>query len=378
MTASGSALDASLETARENLDAILDRGRLHYAGTAPAATPVDEPSGAAGTSAAAATVDLTLVRRAALFASTGVNRDGTFEDPQTAVLADLGRDLRKYGVGTDHYAAIGEAATRAITEVFGCPDPGTDLTYRHAEELGIPDGVTELLQVVDHAVRIAALGAVEDEDAGIPATLPATVLEVERRTPRVTVVRLAADLSRPKANTGWPGQYLEVRSAHSPTSWRKMASAIPPNPDGYLEFHLSHPVGDAPAVSAGDTWVVANPTGALEVPEAARNVLMVAVDDGLAALRSLVLDLSSKQQRPQVHLYWSTGNPEDLHEQVGLEGFDRGFDWFTFSVGTAADAVADASLMDGASYDTVLVAGTDTAATVAALDGLPGTPRVIS
>ena len=56
-----------------------------------------------------------------------------------------------------------------------------------------------------------------------------------------------------------------------------------------------------------------------------------------------------------------------------MEGFDRGFDWFTFSVGTAADAVADAPLMDGASYDTVLVAGADTAA----LTGLPGTPRVI-
>ncbi|WP_265101952.1 hypothetical protein [Corynebacterium glyciniphilum] len=41
MTASGSALDASLARARENLDAILDRGRLHYARTAPAAEPVD-------------------------------------------------------------------------------------------------------------------------------------------------------------------------------------------------------------------------------------------------------------------------------------------------------------------------------------------------
>lgn len=127
-------------------------------------------------------------------------------------------------------------------------------------------------------------------------------------------------------------------------------------------------------VAAGDTWVVANPTGSLEVPEDARQVLMVAVDDGLAALRALVLDLSSRQNRPQVHLYWSAENPEDLHEQVGLEGFDRGFDWFTFSVGTATDAVADAALNAGASYDTILVAGTDTAA----LADLPGTPRVVT
>lgn len=373
MSTPDSALGATLAAAREHLDTILDRGRLHYADIAPAADPVDEPSGT-GAPTTPARVDLTLVRRAALFASTGINRDGTFADPQTEVLADLGRDLRKYGIGTGHYAAIGEAATAAITEVFGCPDPGTDLTYRHAEELGIPEGVTELLQVVDHAVRIAALGAVEDEEAGVPATLPATVLEVEQRTRRVTVVRLAADLTRPNANTGWPGQYLEVRSAHSPDSWRKLASAIPPNPDGYLEFHLSHPAGDAPVVAAGDTWVVANPTGSLEVPEDARQVLMVAVDDGLAALRALVLDLSSRRNRPQVHLYWSAENPEDLHEQVGLEGFDRGFDWFTFSVGTATDAVADAALNAGASYDTILVAGTDTAA----LADLPGTPRVVT
>ena len=190
MSTPDSALGATLAAAREHLDTILDRGRLYYADIAPAADPVDEPSGT-GAPTTPARVDLTLVRRAALFVSTGINRDGTFADPQTEVLADLGRDLRKYGIGTGHYAAIGEAATAAITEVFGCPDPGTDLTYRHAEELGIPEGVTELLQVVDHAVRIAALGAVEDEEAGVPATLPATVLEVEQRTRRVTVVRLA-------------------------------------------------------------------------------------------------------------------------------------------------------------------------------------------
>ena len=66
MSTPDSALGATLAAAREHLDTILDRGRLHYADIAPAADPVDEPSGA-GAPAAPARVDLTLVRRAALF-----------------------------------------------------------------------------------------------------------------------------------------------------------------------------------------------------------------------------------------------------------------------------------------------------------------------
>ncbi|MGO3363532.1 MAG: hypothetical protein ACTIL2_13940 [Corynebacterium sp.] len=196
----------------------------------------------------------------------------------------------------------------------------------------------------------------------MPATLPARVLEVHRRTPRITVVRLQADVSG-AAETGYPGQHLEVRTSSDPRTWLRLASALPPNDDGYLEFHLAHPVGSAPDVAAGDQWVVANPTGSLDVPESTRSVLMIALDGGLAALRALVLGLSARPSPPQVHLHWSTRDPADLHESPGLEGFAAGFPWFSYTPGRFT-GTSDAAL--------ILVSGDDRATVQAQVNVLTG------
>lgn len=379
MTVSGTPLASALADARAHIDTILDRARGLYSAAAPAPAEIDYPTSGSAT-AGPAHFDPSILRRAALYAADGIASDTTFDDPRTDFLADLGRDLRKYGIGTDHYAAVAEAAVQAVAEHFNCPNPGAELSYRRAEELGIPDAVTDLLHLVEHGIRITALGAADDEENGVPATLPAEVLEVHQRTPRITVVRLAADMSRPGASTGWAGQSLEVRTTFAPDTWQHLSSALPPNDHGYLEFHLSHPADQPPEVAVGDSWVVANPTGALEIPDTAAHVLMIAVDGGLAALRSLILDASSHSTPPAVRLYWSTTNPEDLHERTGLEGFDTGFPWFTFTVGTAADAVADAEL-DHTAYDTVLISGADRTSTRTAADtltALTGKPQVIA
>lgn len=319
-------LASAVQVARAHIDRIASRARTHLSTLAAPLAPAHNPATSDGTTCPPSPVPPDLLRRAVLHASNGLTgSQAEFTPAHTEYLAYLGRDLRKFGVTMQHYVAAAEAAGRALCDEFGHPYPGVDLTYRRAGELGIPDGLTELLQAVDNAVRIVALGAVEDDDAGIPASLPATVLEVVPRTAQTTVVRLQAS----SPDTGWAGQTLEVRTPASPDDWQQYASALPPNPAGYLEFHCPASAGEP---EVGETWVVANPAGGLGVPtgdDAPSRVVMIAVGAGLAALRALVLDVSGTDTPPAVDLFWGVDTSRDLYGLDDLRGLERGFPWLT-------------------------------------------------
>lgn len=336
-----STLSGAVNATYDRLDDLVRVAQRHYSRLAPRIGDVPQPTTADGTVLPPHVPDVAWVRRAALTAADGLtitaNGTANFDGNSTAFLADLGRDLRKDGITVAHVAAAAEALGRALCDLYNHSYPGADLTYQAAEQAGIPVGLTELLQTVDLGVRIAALGAVEDEDAGIPAAADAEVLEIQHRSPRVTVVRLTAT----PPQTGWAGQFLEVRTPAEPEQWRSAASAIPPNHGGLLEFPLVHPVGAPPQVTVGEHWVVANPTGGLEL-STDTPTLMIALGAGLAPLRALILDASTHDTVPPVHLYWQVDNPDDLHEYTGLLGLAGVFDWLTvIPVVTDATATGD-------------------------------------
>lgn len=348
-----STLSDAVNATYDRIDDVADLALAHYRQTAPPVGGVPQPVTADGTVLPPRIPDAGWVRRAALVAAEGLTftASGTasFDAEHTAFLADLGRDLRKDGITVEHHTAAAEALGRALCEIYRQPYPGVDLTYQAAEDAGLPAGLTELLQTVDLGVRITALGAVEDDDEGIPAAADAEVLEIQPRSPRVTVVRLSAT----PAQTGWSGQFLEVRSPGDPDHWRSVASSIPPNTEGFLEFALFHPVDRPPAVTVGEHWVVANPTGALELPDTpgadATPVTLVALGAGLAPLRALLLDASTRDAVPPVHLYWQVDHRDDLHEYAGLAGLAGIFGWLTVTPVVTAGEVADA-LADDAWY----------------------------
>lgn len=325
-----STLSGAVNATYDRLDNLVATAHGHYRHLAPPVGDVPQPTTADGAVLPPHVPDVAWVRRAALTAADGltVTAAGTasFDGGSTAFLADLGRDLRKDGITLEHVGAAAEALGRALCDLYNLPYPGTDLTYQAAEDAGIPTGLTELLQIVDLGVRIAALGAVEDEDAGIPAASDAEVLEIQHRSPRITVVRLTAN----PPQTGWPGQFLEARTPGCPDRWQAVASSIPPNHGGLLEFPLLHPAAAPPQVTVGEHWVVANPTGGLEL-SMDTPTLMIALGAGLAPLRALVLDASTRDTVPPVHLYWQVDNPDDLHEYTGLLGLAGVFDWLTFT-----------------------------------------------
>lgn len=354
-----STLSSAVNATYDRLDELTALALDHYRRIAPPVADVPRPVTADGTVLPPRTPGVDWVRRAALVAAEGLTftTSGTasFDARHTGFLADLGRDLRKAGITVDHHTAAAEALGRALCGIYGHTYPGVDLTYQAAEDAGLPAGLTELLQTVDLGIRITALGAVEDDDEGIPPAADAEVLEIQPRSPRVTVVRLSAT----PAQTGWAGQFLEVRTPGDPDHWWSAASSIPPNTEGFLEFTLFHPVDRAPAVTVGEHWTVANPTGALELPDTpagtgtntATPVLLLALGAGLAPLRALLLDASARASVPPVHLYWQVDHRDDLHEYAGLAGLAGALDWLTVTPVVTTDATADA-LGDDAWYGT--------------------------
>lgn len=342
-------LEGAFAAVEDRTASVADRITAQYHDLAPAPARVDQPVSADGTVAPPHLPDGRWLYRAVLYTTGGIvvdSRDsGSFDEDRTSFLADLGRDLRKDGITVNHVAAAGQAVSRALCAEFDQPWPGPDITYQRAEELGIPAGLTELLQVVDFGVRVVAIGSAEDDEAGVPATVTAEVTDVQHRGPHLSVVRLTAG-RRANGRTGWPGQFLEVRTPADPDRWQLLASALPPNLEGFLEFHLPHPVGEPVHATVGETWVLANPTGGLDIPaDESRDVVLLALGAGLAPLRCLLLEISGHPTHTAVHLYWETAHRDDLHELVGVLSLAGAFDWLTVTPvvrGSAGDPDGEA------------------------------------
>lgn len=340
-----STLSAAVNNTYDRLDELTELARRHYQKIAPPRAETPQPTTADGTSFSHHSPDITWVRHAALIAAEGltVPDDATsgpevfFNDASTNLLADLGRDLRKDGITIDHLTAITESLIYALCTLHNQSLPGSTFTQPSAEQVGLPRGLIELLEIVDLGVRIVALGAADDEDAGIPPASGAEVLGIQRRSPRVTVVRLAAT----PPHTGWAGQTLEVRYPANPDTWRQIASAIAPNPGGLLEFAIFHPADQPLAVDIGEHWVVANPTGGLEIPYSDQTsqagvpslepVLILALNEGISAARALILDAANRPTTSPIYLYWQADHHADLHEYSGFLSLTSAFSWLTIA-----------------------------------------------
>ncbi|RRQ06160.1 2-polyprenylphenol hydroxylase, partial [Corynebacterium bovis] len=226
--------------------------------------------------------------------------------------------------------ATADAPTTATADTpADTPGPVTGVTYAEAERLGISAGTAELLQATELAVHLAALGATEDADHGQPATAGAEVLEVERRSAEVTVVRLR--LTPPL--TWYAGQYVEVRTPRAPGVWRHLSPTFPGNPEGLVEFQVRTVPGGTfsptvPETRPGDRWVVANPAGDLAV-SGDRDVLMIAGGTGLGPLRALILDMSRTPGSPAVDVFYGARYPGELVELTGMLGFADAHPWLT-------------------------------------------------
>lgn len=217
-------------------------------------------------------------------------------------LAQLGRDHRKFGAESPHY----DVFYRALMAEFAA---------RMGPEWDEPTAaaVGQAMLLTTGVMRGAA------EMMPGPATWTARVTEKYRISREVAVVRLIAD--EPLRFDA--GQYVEVQIPQRPQLWRNLSSAIPPNPDGELEFHVRALPGGTvgPAIvsqtAVGDVWTFAQAHGTLQIdPE--RPALLIAAGTGLAPLRALLLDLAHRVTVAPVHIFYGTRHPGQLYDLASL------------------------------------------------------------
>nr|WP_274706509.1 FAD-binding oxidoreductase [Corynebacterium macclintockiae] len=252
-------------------------------------------------------LDEAYLDRTIRFILRGITHGGEFAPAQGEFLVATGKDFRKFGVAAEHYAALESALVEAVGEHIGV--------------------TKKLSDTINLGCSLLAYGAIEDEEAAVPATSAAQVLEVLHPCDAIAVIRVQMDPPLPY----WSGQHVEVRTPHTPQMWRALSPAIPYNEDGLVEFHVRaigpFSRGIVENTQVGEQWVVANPYGELQI-SGNKPVVMVAGSTGLAPVRAILLELVQSGERPpMVQLFFGAQNPEELYEWKGLLGFEDAFDW---------------------------------------------------
>ncbi|GAC58298.1 putative oxidoreductase [Gordonia hirsuta DSM 44140 = NBRC 16056] len=220
-------------------------------------------------------------------------------DELIELLAQLGRDHRKYGVTEEHYNVMAQALVDEAAAALG---PRWDRATAET--------VAQAIMLTTGVMRGAA------QSVPGPATWRAQVVQKFDINRERVVVRLIALDPMPQFRAG---QYLETRIPQWPHAWRNLSPSIPPNDAGELEFHVRSVPGGHVSTSIvketapGDIWTFAQAHGTLQV-EAGRSVLMVAGGTGLAPLRAILLSMALHADSAPTHLFYGARFPGELYE----------------------------------------------------------------
>lgn len=168
----------------------------------------------------------------------------------------------------------------------------------------------------------------------------AEVVQIERRTRRLSVVRLQAD--GPVAYEA--GQAVSISLPILPGTIEYHYPAIPSNEHGQIEFHIFHDPfapGAQPdslaallaATGVGDVWQVGPPHGEEGgfVLDKKRETLLIAHGSGLAPIRAVLLDRLMKGPHNRTHLFLSADYPGELYDLVGLWQIAGSSPWLSVS-----------------------------------------------
>lgn len=262
-----------------------------------------------------------------------VDDSGEFSYATGQLLYGLGAAFRRHGLRPEHYSTLAQAITSTIQRYLDpnthtariLPPSGT--TQTSAQQAASPADITTLCNAAELACSILAQGCEEATHSEAsyaqlghhinPATVQARVVDVELRTPHIKVVRLHMNPPLMFA----VGEPILARTPYTPKMWRPVFSALPCNPDGLIELHISDDPTQLPAAHqpsaagtacfasaivnyarTGDEWVLSpQPAQATELTRGLRaedpryqlghngTVILLAEGTGLAAARAAVL-----------------------------------------------------------------------------------------
>lgn len=255
-------------------------------------------------------------------------RAGYFPRATIDYLENLARDHRKFGVEPSDYGSMVAAFSRSVHQVLTTTATGlprecdqTDIAAADA----ISGAMSEIGGIMSRAGRIA-------DASGDRPSWEARVLDVQRRTRDIASIRLHCTV--PISYRA--GQYLSVNNPMLQGVWRRLSPAVPPNPEGLLEFHIRIIEGGHASRSlvsttrAGDMWTIGSPQGSMSLRDndllpdvpLPPNILLIAGSTGLAPLRAMLFEVADQPNPPDVHLVFAARSPGelyDLHTLVELE-----------------------------------------------------------
>jgi NAD(P)H-flavin reductase/hemoglobin-like flavoprotein len=228
-------------------------------------------------------------------------------------LEQLGRDHRKFGVGPEHYDAVGVALLSAVAEFAG-----------PAWTPPIEKAWTDAYGTLAGAMRTAARA-----ERG-PATWLGRVVGHRRIGWDLAILQVATSEPIPYR----AGQYVSVETPQRPRLWRYLSPANAPSDDGRLEFHVRAVPGGWVSRSivansrVGDTWRIGPPMGQLHITrKSRRNVLLVAGGTGAAPFRAMLEDLTRGDGQPRTQVFVGGRTWDDLYDVAHLRRLSYSNPW---------------------------------------------------
>ena len=224
---------------------------------------------------------------------------GHLTDEMRTLIVQLGKDHRKYNVSPRYFHPFVECLRNSLLTLC------SDLKFKYLN--GADTALGEVSTLLAQSIA-------RDDAAGIPRNYTATVVDVQRRCRRISVLRL-------KTRTPidfQPGSYFPISSEVTPGIWRFYTSALPPTETGEMEFHVrtnENGLSSVPLANSriGDKWLLGNPYGRVSI-EGDKDVLMIANSVGLAPLRSLILSQVGKLNPARIHLFFGAEYPGELYD----------------------------------------------------------------
>ena len=231
-------------------------------------------------------------------------------DHAAELLAQLGRDHRKYGVQPDHYDALGQALLSALR--------------KYAEEVWVPELEQAWVRCYSYMAAAMIAGAESPAAREQPAFWEAEIVAHERRALDIAVLVLRTDRPYPYR----AGQYASIETPYRPRMWRTFSLATAPldaEGEHYLELHVRAIDGgwvSGPLVwraQTGDRLRLGPPMGDLSMDESSdRDVLAIAGGTGLAPIKAIIEHATSWNRSRRVTLFFGVNRTQELYDLAAL------------------------------------------------------------
>jgi NAD(P)H-flavin reductase/hemoglobin-like flavoprotein len=231
------------------------------------------------------------------------------EPERTALLTQLGRDHRRYGVLDKHCGAFFAALRDTIQHGLG-------KSWTAETECAWRDATNYFTAAMRDAVAAAA---------GSPAWWIGEIVSHELRAPGVAVLRLRTDEQLPYE----AGQYVPVQVTRWPRTWRPYSVATAPRPGGLLELHVRAVPGGLVSNTlvhhsdVGDCVLLGPADGTMTLADSDKDLLCVAGGTGLAPIKAIIeqaIVADKGASRPRtITLYVGARQHIDLYDVEDLQ-----------------------------------------------------------